>query len=83
MGGSVTEWVQDEYKGSYDGAPTNGNARCNASDCSKNTSNAVRVLRGGSWYSGGAWSFRAADRYYLSPTGQNGFIGGRVARSIP
>ena len=47
MTGNVWEWVQDEYHGSYNRAPSNGNARCNTSDCSTNTSNAYRVLRGG------------------------------------
>jgi formylglycine-generating enzyme required for sulfatase activity len=41
MHGNLWEWVQDCYKYSYAGAPTNGNAVADAAGCS-------RVLRGGS-----------------------------------
>jgi len=83
MAGGVWEWVQDEYESSYNGAPTDGSARCNASDCSKNTSNANRVLRGGGWGNDGARLFRVANRNTYHPTYQLNRHGGRVARSIP
>jgi len=81
MGGNVWEWVQDEYKKSYNGAPTNGTARCTASDCSKPPSNANRVLRGGGWYFGYARYFRAAVRFNYRPAKHFYAYGGRVARS--
>lgn len=41
MHGNVLEWVQDEWHGSYEGAPTDGSAR--------ESTGAARVLRGGCW----------------------------------
>ena len=83
MGGNVWEWVQDEYERSYDGAPTNGDAKCNANDCSTNTSDAIRVVRGGSCSRPNAEHFRNANRIYFLPTSHFSTFGGRVARSIP
>ena len=80
MAGGVWEWVQDEYESSYNGAPTDGSARCNASDCSKNTSNAYRVLRGGSWSDVYARLLRVAIRSDIRPSGQFNFFGGRLVR---
>ena len=42
MHGNVWEWVEDCYKDSYAGAPTDGSA-VTSPDCS------LRILRGGAW----------------------------------
>jgi iron(II)-dependent oxidoreductase len=80
MAGSVSEWLLDEYARSYDGAPTDGSARCDAHKCSKHSS-ANRVLRGMGWVNTHEWfsvTLRNASprstRYYN--------IGGRVVRPI-
>ena len=84
MAGNVDEWTLDEYESSYSGAPTNGDARCNASDCSQKTSkSAPRVLRGGCWSYGGASYLRAANRGRNDPSYRNDIGGGRVLRSLP
>src|SRR5262249_33932652 len=43
MYGNVTEWMQDCYRNSYVGAPTDGSAVTGPSDC-------PHVLRGQSWF---------------------------------
>jgi formylglycine-generating enzyme required for sulfatase activity len=43
MHGNVWEWVEDCYRNSYAGAPTDGSANTSVGDCS------LRVFRGGSW----------------------------------
>ena len=59
MSGNVFEWVQDCWYLSYDGAPSNGEARNrNNSDCT------YRVLRGGSWF---------GIPNHLSSTNRDGF----------
>jgi formylglycine-generating enzyme required for sulfatase activity len=52
--GNVSEWVEDCWSDSYDGAPSNGGARVSG-DCS------LRVVRGGSWYYGPGY-VRSAER---------------------
>ena len=86
MGGNVWEWVQDEYHSDYNGAPSDGSGWCdgdcpvNASDPNYNASdNADRVLRGGGWSSNASY-IRAASRAYYSPSSQNAYFGGRLAR---
>ncbi len=74
MHGNAGEWVQDCYKDTYNGAPTNGSAvtfdRCG-----------LRILRGGSWNYQPAL-LRSAYRY-ASPAGvRANFFGFRVARSM-
>lgn len=81
MGGSVWEWVLDEYEESYNGAPVDGGARCKSSNCSTNTSDTNRVLRGGGWHYNGTRGFRTTFRAYYNPTDQNSYRGGRVAKS--
>ncbi|MEO0374651.1 MAG: formylglycine-generating enzyme family protein, partial [Cyanobacteria bacterium P01_A01_bin.17] len=44
MHGNVLEWCEDQYHGSYEGAPTDGSAWFDPDD-----ENANRILRGGSW----------------------------------
>jgi formylglycine-generating enzyme required for sulfatase activity len=74
MHGNVWEWVEDCYKGSYAGAPTDGSAVA-ARECS------LRILRGG------AWNYypqllRSAYRYATAPVVRLENTGFRVARSL-
>ncbi|MEO0981552.1 MAG: SUMF1/EgtB/PvdO family nonheme iron enzyme [Pseudomonadota bacterium] len=55
MLGNATEWVEDCYLNSYDGAPDDGSPRLSSGDCS------LRVMRGGDWESDAA-GIRAANR---------------------
>ncbi|MCX7046525.1 MAG: SUMF1/EgtB/PvdO family nonheme iron enzyme, partial [Candidatus Sumerlaeota bacterium] len=67
MHGNVWEWCQDAYQYSYNGASADGAARESA--------DASRVLRGGSWYDF-AGNCGAADRGSMYPglaTYSNGF----------
>jgi formylglycine-generating enzyme required for sulfatase activity len=74
MHGNVWEWVQDCYKDSYIGAPTDGSAVISGS-CS------LRILRGG------AWNYypqllRVAYRYATPPVIRMENAGFRVARTL-
>jgi formylglycine-generating enzyme required for sulfatase activity len=78
VAGNVSEWCWDWY-GAY---PTSSGA-----DHLGPASGAERVIRGGSWYSGGAWQ-RSATRSRAAPGGGSsgyyaGFIGLRLCRSLP
>jgi formylglycine-generating enzyme required for sulfatase activity len=74
MHGNVWEWVQDCYKDSYQGAPTDGSA-VEASRC------ALRVMRGGSWnYQ--PQLLRSAYRYATAPEVRLDIAGFRVACSL-
>jgi formylglycine-generating enzyme required for sulfatase activity len=57
--GNVWEWVEDCYKNSYAGAPSDGSAVVSG-DCS------MRVMRGGSWASAPRF-LRAASRSFFLP----------------
>jgi formylglycine-generating enzyme required for sulfatase activity len=74
MHGNVWEWVQDCYKDSYQGAPTDGSAvvlpRCG-----------LRILRGGSW-NYFPQLLRSAYRYATAPDIRLDIVGFRVARSL-
>ena len=58
--GNVSEWVQDQYYNSYDGAPTDGSAW-------ESGSRLFRVGRGGSWNHLARKSFRSAERSFSVP----------------
>jgi formylglycine-generating enzyme required for sulfatase activity len=75
MHGNVWEWVEDCYKNTYSGAPTDGSAVTFA-DCK------LRVLRGGSWSSVAAEGIRSADRGRNTPTYRDNDVGFRVARTL-
>lgn len=70
--GNVWEWVEDCYKGSYTGAPTDGKAR--TTDSCDN-----RVARGGSWVNYPLF-LRSADRNGITPGFLRYRLGFRVAR---
>ncbi len=74
MHGNVWEWVEDCYKDSYVGAPTDGSA-VTSPGCS------LRILRGGSWnyY---PQMLRSAYRYASAPSVRMENAGFRVARSL-
>ena len=74
MHGNVWEWVEDCYKDSYAGAPTDGSPVVEAS-CD------MRILRGGSWnYQPHA--LRSAYRFATWPDLRVNMAGFRIARSL-
>ncbi|MBM3568336.1 MAG: formylglycine-generating enzyme family protein [Alphaproteobacteria bacterium] len=74
MHGNVWEWVEDCYKDSYSGAPSDGTARLAAESC-------LRIFRGGSWFNGPG-NARAAVRGQI-PSGVPNYYGYgfRIART--
>jgi len=74
MSGNVWEWTQDCWHASYDGAPTNGQAR-ESRACGQ------RILRGGSWI-GVAGSLSATGRFGTPAATGNRNFGFRVAQDI-
>ncbi|MBZ0263492.1 SUMF1/EgtB/PvdO family nonheme iron enzyme [bacterium] len=74
MSGNLYEWCEDDYHGSYNGAPDNQTPWIN------NPRGAYRVLRGGGW-NYGAWYCRSAFRHSYAPSFRNFFIGLRLVRS--
>ena len=74
MHGNVLEWVEDCYKDSYAGAPTDGSAGPSVLGCS-------RVARGGSW-ANLPRDLRSASRRKELPTVRFTILGFRVARTL-
>jgi formylglycine-generating enzyme required for sulfatase activity len=74
MHGNVWEWVEDCYKDSYAGAPSDGSA-VTAGACS------LRILRGGAW-NYHPQLLRSAYRYATAPTVRLENAGLRVARGL-
>jgi formylglycine-generating enzyme required for sulfatase activity len=70
MLGNVWEWTWDGY-GSYPGTVT---------DPLGATTGSVRVIRGGSWFSGAQFA-RSASRFYFDPVFRLCYIGLRLART--
>ncbi len=66
------EWCADTYHASYVGAPADGRAWTTESP------HAPRMLRGGSWSSGGAAQCRSAERIRALPTDRLSTFGFRV-----
>ncbi len=73
MSGNIWEWCEDDWHGSYTGAPTNGSAWIDSP-----TRASSRMFRGGYW-SYGARYCRSAYRNGYYPPARNGGIGFRVA----
>ena len=71
--GNVSEWVEDCWNGTYEGAPADGSAWLTG-DCDR------RVLRGGNWRSRPTFGALRVSR--RSPEGFWYAIGFRVARSL-
>ena len=74
LAGSVWEWVEDCWHGSYAGVPSGGSSWM--SSCVRD----FRVLRGGSWLNN-ATAMRAAYRNYNTPTARFNYIGFRCSRT--
>jgi formylglycine-generating enzyme required for sulfatase activity len=72
--GNVWEWVDDCYIATYSGTPSDGSPSTTG-DC------AIRVFRGGSWYSLPQW-LRAAFRLGLTPSDRSNYLGFRFARTL-
>jgi formylglycine-generating enzyme required for sulfatase activity len=72
--GNVWEWVEDCYRDSYDGAPSDGSAV-------KSARCALRILRGGAW-NYHPQLLRSAYRYATAPQVRLENFGLRVARSL-
>jgi formylglycine-generating enzyme required for sulfatase activity len=72
--GNATEWVEDCYVGSYEGAPADGSARL-ADSCSS------RVLRGGALYDRPR-NVNVFRRFSDKPGGRSMWYGFRVARPL-
>jgi formylglycine-generating enzyme required for sulfatase activity len=75
MLGNVSEWVEDCYHTSYEGAPTDGRA-WTTGDCPR------RVIRGGNWSHSPA-GVRSANRNGDPPSLHNMIVGFRVGRTLP
>ncbi|MDP6342021.1 MAG: formylglycine-generating enzyme family protein, partial [Alphaproteobacteria bacterium] len=73
--GNVWEWVEDCWHGSYQGAPSDGNAWTTGGECGR------RVLRGGSWVSGPGF-LRSAIRFRVRTGSRNSNYGFRLARTL-
>lgn len=71
MHGNVSEWCQDWYHETYEGAPTDGSAWLSGGEQSS------RVLRGGSWMNDAA-RLRSAYRAYGTPDYSLNDLGFRV-----
>jgi formylglycine-generating enzyme required for sulfatase activity len=74
MNGNVSEWCQDRYHASYEGAPTDGGAWLSGGE--ENTF----VLRGGSWYNSASYTRSALRRRYSPGYAFKGSYGFRVIR---
>jgi formylglycine-generating enzyme required for sulfatase activity len=75
MHGNVWEWVEDDWHGNYDKAPSDGRPWV------EKPRGPHRVIRGGSW-GNGAHNCRSATRDDNAPDVCNTYIGFRLARSV-
>lgn len=75
MHGNVWEWVEDDWHGSYEGAPDDGSAWVD------HPRGSDRVTRGGSWFNDSSYC-RSAHRSYDSPDARNDSVGFRLSRSV-
>ena len=76
MHGNVWEWVEDDWHGSYEGAPVDGGRAWIDGPRDER-----RVFRGGSWYNV-ARDCRSAIRSYWTPGKRDDDVGFRLSRSV-
>ena len=81
MGGNVREWVADCYSSGFYRTLSSGARDPAHRPTSKNCAN--KSIRGGSWFYGSAWYFRAAYRSRFRPTLRDNIIGFRCALPAP
>ena len=74
MSGNVWEWVQDRHRVDYYGSAPDRNPK-------GPPSGRGRVLRGGSWYTGGTKAFRAANRIWYAPDFRTSSVSFRCAKA--
>ena len=74
MSGNVSEWVEDYYHDTYQGAPSTGSAWTKGGDQN------FRVNRGGSWFSFSSYA-RTTARNNDLPENKTNFTGLRIART--
>lgn len=74
MHGNIWRWLQDCYRGNYDGAPIDGSPWISG-DCKQ------RSVRGGTWFSAPS-NLRSANRTGAPPDQKINFIGIRLGRSL-
>jgi formylglycine-generating enzyme required for sulfatase activity len=85
MSGNVWEWVLDEYRTNYEGAPSDGHhAVGSLPECEMICENgaARRAIRGGSWNID-ADLLRVAYRHVNSPDFRYYNLGLRLRRTLP
>ena len=75
MLGNVWEWVEDDYHGSYEGAPDDGSAWID------NPRGSTRVIRGGGWNLGAQYC-RSAIRGGYPPDNRVDRLGFRLSRDV-
>ncbi len=75
MHGNVWEWTEDDWHGSYKGAPDDGRPWID------DPRGSFRVIRGGGWDVGARYC-RSAIRYGASPGDRSGALGFRLSRSV-
>lgn len=75
MAGNVWEWLQDVHHDDYGNAPTDGSAWTEGGD------QAMRVTRGGAWFSY-PQGLRSAYRSRSAPDFRGGGVGFRIARPV-
>lgn len=80
MAGNVTEWIEDFYQITYQGAPTNGSAWLAAEDFFPQD-RYNHSVRGGSW-SSSEEAVKSASRNGYSPYIRSNGLGFRVARTL-
>ncbi|MEL7331059.1 MAG: formylglycine-generating enzyme family protein [Cyanobacteria bacterium J06560_2] len=76
MHGNVSEWCQDHWHDSYEGAPSGGSAWLTENE------DANRLRRGGSWLDSPEYC-RSAYRYSTYPENRNNRLGFRVSCAAP